>query len=375
MEFDFKNEFESMMKSNELDTVVVLGHINPDGDAAGSVMGIAHYIGVNYPEYQVFPYLADTIDKGPKQQVNQDKKFDPFEKPDLQGKRFATVICDTATLARLSGREFYEASVASIVIDHHASNEGYGDRNYTKVSEACAVNVFYSLNQDDLKKAAEAEEYPNAADYIYLGIVHDTNAFQRADESIMKAATKLLELGVDHRRIIQTRQIDTLEDLEKRADILKNAMRVLDGKVAYVCINKEEKVKKIQKVKASAQKVFLKMLSVEEKNLPLYNQMIAREISEDEYEMQKAINVQEFMECDEKLEFYLEEIKKIEKCFSKNNPWIEMFSEMVIPEEITRPDVKRWIDRVESFRYEKIEVQFKNREWKEMLPEEWFEEA
>lgn len=244
MEFDFKNEFESMMKSNELDTVVVLGHINPDGDAAGSVMGIAHYIGVNYPEYQVFPYLADTIDKGPKLQVNQDKKFYPFEKPDLQGKRFATVICDTATLARLSGREFYEASAASIVIDHHASNEGYGDRNYTKVSEACAVNVFYSLNQDDLKKAAEAEEYPNAADYVYLGIVHDTNAFQRADESIMKAATKLLELGVDHRRIIQTRQIDTLGDLEKRADILKNAIRVLDGKVAYVCINKEEKVKK-----------------------------------------------------------------------------------------------------------------------------------
>ena len=63
MEFDFKNEFESMMKSNELDTVVVLGHINPDGDAAGSVMGIVHYIGVNYPEYQVFPYLADTIDQ------------------------------------------------------------------------------------------------------------------------------------------------------------------------------------------------------------------------------------------------------------------------------------------------------------------------
>lgn len=42
----------------------------------------------------------------------------------------------------------------------------------------------------------------------------------------------------------------------------------------------EEKVKKIQKVKASAQKVFQKMLSVEEKNLPLYNQMIAGEISE-----------------------------------------------------------------------------------------------
>lgn len=244
MEFDFKSEFESMMKSNELDTVVVLGHINPDGDAAGSVMGIAHYIGVNYPEYQVFPYLADTIDKGPKLQVNQDKKFHPFEKPDLQGKRFAVVICDTATLARLSGREFYEASSASIVIDHHASNEGYGDRNYTKVSEACAVNVFYSLNQDDLKKAAEAEEYPNAADYVYLGIVHDTGGFKRADEGIMQAAVSLFAMGIDHRRIMQTMQTDTLEELEKRADLLKSAVRVMDGKVAYVCMDKEEKVAK-----------------------------------------------------------------------------------------------------------------------------------
>ena len=103
------------------------------------------------------------------------------------------------------------------------------------------------------------------------------------------------------------------------------------------------------------------MLSVEEKNLPLYNQMIAGEISEDEYEMQKEINVQEFMECDEKLEFYLEEIKKIEKCFSKNNPWIEMFSEMVIPEEITRPDVKEGTEKVDNTVYIWYNVSIKYR--------------
>lgn len=242
VEFDFKNEFESMMQSNELDTVVILGHMNPDGDAAGSVMGLAHYIGVNYPEYQVFPYLADTIDKGPKLQVDQDKKFHPFDKPDLEGKRFAVITCDTATLARLIGREFYEAAVASIIIDHHASNEGYGDKNYTKVSEACAANVFYSLNQEELKYAAKAEEYPNAADYVYLGIVHDTDCFKRADESIMRAAEELLNMGVKHSRIVKTQNTATLEDLEKRAELLRSAVRVMDGKIAYVCINKEEKV-------------------------------------------------------------------------------------------------------------------------------------
>ena len=109
--------------------------------------------------------------------------------------------------------------------------------------------------------------------------------------------------------------------------------------------------------------------------MPLYNQMLAGNISEDEYEMQKEINVQEFMEWDEKLELYLEEIKEIETCFSQKNPWIKMFSEMVVPEKITRSDVKRWIERVESFRYERIEVKFKNQEWKEMLPERWMEES
>lgn len=130
----------------------------------------------------------------------------------------------------------------------------------------------------------------------------------------------------------------------------------------------EEKVKKIQKVKASAQKVFQKMLSVEEKNLPLYNQMIAGEISEDEYEMQKEINVQEFMECDEKLEFYLEEIKKIEKCFSKNNPWIHNMIQAMC-------DRKVLLEKMKEGSYDKgelvsLRVRIQNMQFKLMKAEE-----
>ena len=89
-EFDFDKEFENMMTSNKLDTVVLLGHINPDGDAAGSVMGLAHYIKVNYPQYEVLPYLADTIDKGPNKIIKTDKVFNPFEKPNVEGKKFSS---------------------------------------------------------------------------------------------------------------------------------------------------------------------------------------------------------------------------------------------------------------------------------------------
>lgn len=69
------------------------------------------------------PYLSDTLDKGPKKQVKQDKFFNPFENPDIKEK-YAVIVGDTAVLARMIGREYYERAEASMVIDHHASNEG-----------------------------------------------------------------------------------------------------------------------------------------------------------------------------------------------------------------------------------------------------------
>ena len=36
-EFNFDTVFDETMQTHNLDTVVILGHLNPDGDAAGSV--------------------------------------------------------------------------------------------------------------------------------------------------------------------------------------------------------------------------------------------------------------------------------------------------------------------------------------------------
>ena len=41
MAFDFNEQFEKMMREYDVTEVVLLGHMNPDGDAAGSVMGLA----------------------------------------------------------------------------------------------------------------------------------------------------------------------------------------------------------------------------------------------------------------------------------------------------------------------------------------------
>ena len=107
-EFDFDTVFDETMQTHNLDTVVILGHLNPDGDAAGSVMSLAHYIHVNYPQYRVFPYLAKTLERGPKKMVVEDKIFVPFEMPDISGKQYCVIVCDNATLERMIGLEYYQ---------------------------------------------------------------------------------------------------------------------------------------------------------------------------------------------------------------------------------------------------------------------------
>ena len=208
-EFNFDTVFDETMQTHNLDTVVILGHLNPDGDAAGSVMSLAHYIHVNYPQYRVFPYLAKTLERGPKKMVVEDKIFVPFEMPDISGKQYCVIVCDNATLERMIGLEYYQ-------------------------------NVYHMLSSELLLNAAQKEAYPNAADYIYLGILHDTGGLARANQGIFQAVADLMAMGVDHGRIMKTLHSDTLDILYKRADILHGAVRAMDGRVAYVIMGQKE---------------------------------------------------------------------------------------------------------------------------------------
>lgn len=240
MKFNFDENFQKLMTDHQLDTVIICGHMNPDGDACGSVLGLAHYIRSAYPEYRVFPYLAENLDRGPKQFTRTDTVFDPFKKPvgiDPETDRFLVIVCDTATKARLIGMEYYEKAAASIVLDHHASNEGYGHINNTTISEACAHNVYNCINKEKLTTAAK-QPHPNAADYLYLGLIHDTGCFDRANPELFEAAADLIRMGVNHREILETRKIRTLSDKEKEAWLLRQAKRGIKEEVAYIYVDR-----------------------------------------------------------------------------------------------------------------------------------------
>lgn len=267
-QFAFNSAFEHMMEKDHLTTVVILAHINPDGDAAGSVMSLAHYIRSNYSKVRVLPYLSEKLDKGPKQKVLKDGIFHPFEMPEPGEDPYAVIVCDTATMERIAGKELYDGATASLVLDHHASNEGYGDVNYTKISESCSENIFYMLDRGCLEQAAAYKDKDcpghtetcepekcmrhtatshngwGAAEYIYLGMVHDTDGFDRADAGTLEAAASLLHMGVNHKELLKTLKTETFDDVTKRTALLTSAVRVMDGKVAYVYVDRQESMQK-----------------------------------------------------------------------------------------------------------------------------------
>lgn len=62
-----------------------------------------------------------------------------------------------------------------------------------------------------------------------------------------------------------------------------------------------------------------------------------------------------------------EEIAKIEKRFSVDNPWIKLFSQYDENHELTRGYLKKFCEHVHIWRFEKIKPVFRETEWRNKL--------
>ncbi len=107
-------------------SIAVSGHIRPDGDCVGSVMGLYLYLKKELPEAEVDVYLekpAEIFDcishiediKSEFNNVDTGKIYDVFIVLDCADDRLGEV------------RVLYEKARKKINIDHHISNPGCGD--------------------------------------------------------------------------------------------------------------------------------------------------------------------------------------------------------------------------------------------------------
>lgn len=222
-----KNELLNLIENAH--TIGIFGHIRPDGDCVGSCLGLYNYIQDNY-HADVTVYL----EKIP-------EKFSFLKGAETICHEPQAIELDLAISLDCGDRDrhgvFYElfgAAKKSACLDHHRSNQGFGDYYYCDADASSACEVLYRhIDPEKLTRAS--------AECLYLGIVHDTGVFKYSacKKETMQIAGELLSYGVDAQKIID----DTFYRVSYKQNLLMgeamlNARLALKGQVVYTFVTK-----------------------------------------------------------------------------------------------------------------------------------------
>ncbi len=177
-------------------SIAVSGHIRPDGDCVGSVMGLYLYLKKELPEAEVDVYLekpAEIFDcishiediKSEFNNVDTGKIYDVFIVLDCADDRLGEV------------RVLYEKARKKINIDHHISNPGCGDVRIVEPERSSTAELLYDL----MDPAALDEEIARA---LYIGIIHDTGVLRYSNTAphTLQVVSELIKFGFDFSKII-----------------------------------------------------------------------------------------------------------------------------------------------------------------------------
>lgn len=222
---------------NKAESIVILTHENPDGDAVGSSLALYNAlknygkenVDVIIPDYsRCFNFLPGT---------NIIKAESDVRQYDL------AISVDTATIKMLNGwAKYFEKAKTSIVIDHHGTNTMYGDINFVNPdSPACAqilLVLFGYYNMEITKEIGTC---------ILTGIITDTGGFkyQGTNVETFEFVAELLNKGVNvskiYRRVLET---TTRTSFELRR-IAESRLEFFYGDKAtftFITLEDEEKV-------------------------------------------------------------------------------------------------------------------------------------
>ena len=225
---------EILKEINEAETIVILTHETPDGDAIGSSLGlklalekIGKYADVIMTKYaNMYSFLPGS------EEIK--------EKSDIQNYDLA-ISLDCAILKRLDNKEYFEKAKKTIVIDHHGSNNMYGDINYVNpVSPACSEILLVILTYFGI------EIDTKIGTCLMTGIITDTGGLQtktKANFELCKRVMEreeLLEDGKVAFSYITTKDMEEVNAKEGDHEGLVNIGREIEGVEVAVFIRQKD---------------------------------------------------------------------------------------------------------------------------------------
>jgi phosphoesterase RecJ-like protein len=182
------SEIAAVLKSRQ--SFVVMSHVRPDGDAYGCTLAMTLCL------RQLGKDVTAWNEDGMVDKFRYLPCSDLIAKPPESPRRFdVAIVLDNAVKNR-AGKAIEAVSEADvwINIDHHISNDGYGDLSYIDSTAPAAGQILYELFRgNDLPMTYEM------ADNLFVAISTDTGSFQYPSTTARtyEIAADLIRAGVN----------------------------------------------------------------------------------------------------------------------------------------------------------------------------------
>lgn len=216
--------------------IVILSHVNPDGDTLGSMCALYQSIKVNFnkdadmvyngiiPEiYHFMPFLEKA--KTP-EQINN-KVYD------------LAIAIDIAAKDRMgNSTQIFENAQIKMNIDHHKTNINFGDINFVNGDACSAGEVLFDILQNESLSIDE-----RSAICLYVALLTDTGGFRYENTSAntLQKAAKLIELGAKPAEIAKYCYESKPRNMVRlHAHCMINAKFENENKIAYVLISNKD---------------------------------------------------------------------------------------------------------------------------------------
>ena len=228
------------MKINDIIDRIILSkkiaitfHTSPDGDSLGSALALL--IGLRKLNKEV--YIIS------KEDIPQTFLFMPCS-DEINGKTNETlkdtdcvIVLDCGNFKRVNANLLLQNKKFTLInIDHHMSNDLYGDLNFIDTKASAVGEIVY-----ELLRLLRVEFDREISTCLYTSILTDTACFRHSNTTAVthNIAGKLINEGIDfsniHRIIFENKK---LEKIKLCGEIITNMMIELHGRVCVMYISK-----------------------------------------------------------------------------------------------------------------------------------------
>lgn len=218
------------------DNWLLLGHMLPDGDCIGSLLGLAlglKELGKNVQILQVEPLPRNY------QYLQGIDMIKSLEQVTMDFSGLAYLDCSDLGRINETVREWAAGlTVATINIDHHPTNNMFAHYNYVNPHAAATGEIITELLQ-----VLNIALKPSIAEALYAALLMDTGGFLNGSTTsqTMRVAALLLESGVD----VNLARINLFESKSRQEMyLLRLALNHLnfnsDGRIACMLLPYEE---------------------------------------------------------------------------------------------------------------------------------------